>query len=64
MEEKRGETTGLQEPMPAYFLCQRLPARQPEKGAFDRLESVAERNKEMPFEEVGSDIAEAIAENP
>jgi len=31
---------------------------------FGRLESVAERNKEMPFEEVGSDIAEAIAENP
>ncbi len=33
------------------------------RGAlFSRLENVAERNKGIPFEEVGRDVAEAIAE--
>jgi len=32
------------------------------ESLFSRLESVAERNKEIPFEEVGGDIAEAVAE--
>ena len=32
------------------------------ESLFSRLESVAERNKEIPFEEVKRDIAEAVAE--
>ncbi len=32
------------------------------EALFSRLENVAERNKGIPFEEVGRDIAEAIAE--
>jgi DNA binding domain, excisionase family len=32
------------------------------EALFSRLENVAERNKEIPFEEVERDIAEAIAE--
>ena len=32
------------------------------EALFSRLENVAERNKGIPFEEVGRDVAEAIAE--
>ena len=32
------------------------------EALFSRLENVAERNKGVPFEEVGRDVAEAIAE--
>jgi len=32
------------------------------ESLFSRLESAAERNKEIPFEEVERDIAEAVAE--
>ena len=32
------------------------------ESLFSRLESAAERNKEIPFEEVGRDVAEAVAE--
>ena len=32
------------------------------EALFNRLESMAERNKEIPFEEVKKDVTEAIAE--
>jgi excisionase family DNA binding protein len=32
------------------------------EALFNRLESVAERNKGIPFEEIDKDIAEAVAE--
>jgi len=32
------------------------------EALFNRLESVAERNKGIPFGEVGGDVAEAVAE--
>jgi excisionase family DNA binding protein len=44
------------------FLLATSTSQSARETLFNRLESVAERNKGIPFEEVGKDVAEAIAE--
>ena len=44
------------------FLLSTITSPAARESPINRLESVAERNREMPFEEVENDMAEAIAE--
>jgi len=44
------------------FLLATSTSQQAREALFSRLEKVGERNIEIPFEEVKSDVAEAIAE--
>ena len=44
------------------FLLATSTSQMAREALFSRLESVSERNKEIPFEEVERDVAEAITE--
>ena len=44
------------------FLLATSTSQTAREALFNRLESVAERNKRIPFETVGKDVNEAIAE--